>query len=100
TGFEAGAVKPSVLAGGLMHSRFILALAFAHLVPAGALAADCTMAQLAISPYSVIDPCTARLKQQGLTKTEKSQAHFVRGRGYHRTKRLDLAEGDYRKAFD
>jgi len=83
-----------------MHSRFILALAFAHLVPAGALAADCTMAQLAISAYSVIDPCTARLKQQGLTKTEKSQAHFVRGRGYHRTKRFDLAEGDYRKAFD
>jgi tetratricopeptide (TPR) repeat protein len=75
-------------------------LAFAYLVPAGALAADCTMAQLAISPYSVIDPCTARLQQQGLTKTDKSLAHFVRGRGYHRTKRLDLAEGDYRKAFD
>ena len=51
----------------MRHSRFILVFAFAVLAPAGGLAADCTMAQLAISPYSVIDPCTRRLEQPGLT---------------------------------
>ena len=82
-----------------MHSKFILAFAFAVFAPAGAFAADCTMVQLGISPFSVIDPCTARLKQPGLTDSEKSLAHFVRGRGYHRSKRLDQAHTDFRAAF-
>jgi tetratricopeptide (TPR) repeat protein len=83
-----------------MHSRFILACAFAVLMPTCGLAADCTMEQLSISPYSVIDPCTRRLERPGLTNNEKSLTHFVRGRGYHRTMRLDEAHRDYRAAFD
>lgn len=82
-----------------MHSRFILAFAFAVLAPVGVLAADCTMAQLAISPYSVIDPCSELLKRPGLTDGEKSLGYFVRGRGYHRSHRLDEAHRDYRAAF-
>ena len=82
-----------------MHSRFILALALVAFAPAAGFAADCTMEQLGISPFSVIDPCTARLKQRGLTDSEKSLAYFVRGRGYHRTKRLKQAHKDFREAF-
>lgn len=83
----------------MLRCKFILAFAAAVLSPACGLAADCTMAQLAISPYSVIDPCTRQLERPGLTDSEKSLAYFVRGRGYHRTQRLDLAERDYRAAF-
>jgi tetratricopeptide (TPR) repeat protein len=68
-------------------------------VASAAIAEDCTMAQLQISPFSVIEPCTARLAPRALSDRDRSQAHFVRGRGYHRTKRLAQAHDDYAEAF-
>src|ERR1700736_714785 len=78
--------------------RISVLLALAAL-PTSAFAADCTMAQLQISPFSVIEPCTQQLQAQGLGDLEKSEFYFVRGRGYHRTKRLDQAQTDYAAAF-
>lgn len=69
-------------------------------MPASALATQCTTAQLAISPFSVIEPCTHRLELAALDARDKSLAHFVRGHGFHRTQRLDEAARDYRKAFE
>src|SRR5688572_15476794 len=69
-------------------------------MPAPALAAECTMAQLGISPFSVIEPCSKRLALPDLAGRDRSLTHFVRGRGYHRTQRLDDAARDYGKAFE
>jgi tetratricopeptide (TPR) repeat protein len=69
-------------------------------MPASALANQCTMAQLAISPFLVIEPCTRRLELPDLGARDKSFAHLMRGRGYHRTQRLDEAARDYRQAFE
>jgi predicted Zn-dependent protease len=80
--------------------RFAGLLSLIVAMPASALAAECTMAQLGISPSSVIEPCSKRLDLPDLNARDKSLAHFVRGRGYHRTQRLDDAARDYRKAFD
>jgi tetratricopeptide (TPR) repeat protein len=78
---------------------FGLLLAGATLSPLShAFSADCTMGQLQVSPFSVIEPCT-RVLQQSTSDSEKSQAHFVRARGYHRTKRLAEAHADYDDAF-
>jgi tetratricopeptide (TPR) repeat protein len=80
-----------------MRRIFILLVLVA--LPKFAFAADCTMAQLQISPFTVIEPCTKQLQVQGLGDLEKSAYYFVRGRGYHRTKRLDEAHDDYAAAF-
>jgi tetratricopeptide (TPR) repeat protein len=69
-------------------------------MPASALAAECTMVQLGISPFSVIEPCSKRLALPDLAGRDRSLAHFVRGRGYHRTQRLDDAARDYGRAFE
>jgi len=61
--------------------------------------ADCSMAQLVASAGSVIAPCTERLTNSNLTDAERSQALFVRGRGFHRTRDLERAAQDYRAAF-
>jgi tetratricopeptide (TPR) repeat protein len=80
--------------------RCIIVLLVLAALPTSAFAADCTMAQLQISPFSVIEPCTEKLQAaQGLGDLEKSAFYFVRGRGYHRTKRLDEARTDYAAAF-
>lgn len=78
--------------------RILVLLALAVL-PTPAAAADCTMAQLQVSSFSVIEPCTKDLEVRTLSDVERSQLHFVRGRGYHRTKQLDEAREDYRAAF-
>src|SRR5258706_4140593 len=66
---------------------------------ASASAVECTMGQLAIEPASVITPCGALLAAPNLSDRDRAQAYFVRGRGYHRTQRLDEADGDYYAAF-
>ena len=77
---------------------FSLLLAGAALSLSPAFAADCTMEQLQVSPFSVIEPCTNYLLRS-VSDSEKSQAHFVRARGYHRTKRFAEAHADYDEAF-
>jgi tetratricopeptide (TPR) repeat protein len=57
------------------------------------------MAQMEIAADSVIAPCTALLGGEGLTLEQRAAALFVRGRGYHRTKRLKQAADDYDAAL-
>src|SRR5258708_24696081 len=79
--------------------RRLIVLLVLAVWPTPAFAADCTMAQLQISPFTVIEPCTQQLQAQGLGDLEKAELYFVRGRGYHRSKRLDEAKTDYAAAF-
>lgn len=62
-------------------------------------AAECTMGQVAIDSASVITPCGELLATQNLSDRDRAQAHFVRGRGYHRTQRFNAAAEDYGAAF-
>jgi tetratricopeptide (TPR) repeat protein len=64
-----------------------------------ALAAECTMGQVTIDSASVITPCSERLAVPNLSDRDRAQAYFIRGRGYHRTQRLNEAGEDYRAAF-
>ena len=74
--------------------------------PHGSLA-RCRQHQLPNAPWvrlrsnsaSVITPCGERLAAHNLSDRDRAQAHFVRGRGYHRTQRLNEAAEDYRAAF-
>jgi tetratricopeptide (TPR) repeat protein len=56
------------------------------------------MAQQLVSPDSVIEPCTKLLDERLLKKEQRATAFLVRGRGFHRTKRLADAAADYRAA--
>jgi tetratricopeptide (TPR) repeat protein len=77
----------------------LAALTLAAAVPSLAGASECTMAQLYPDAAAVIAPCSLRLEQSNLTAEQRAQARFVRGRGYHRTRRLDQAAADYQAAF-
>jgi tetratricopeptide (TPR) repeat protein len=57
------------------------------------------MGQVAIDSASVITPCGELLAAHNLSDRDRAQAYFVRGRGYHRTQRLNEAAEDYRAAF-
>ncbi|WP_456631094.1 tetratricopeptide repeat protein [Bradyrhizobium sp. URHC0002] len=57
------------------------------------------MGQVAIDSASVITPCGELLAANNLSDRDRAQAYFVRGRGYHRTQRLNEAAEDYRAAF-
>lgn len=82
-----------------MHRRNALVVAWVLGAMSSASAAECTMGQVAIDSASVITPCSERLATRNLSDRDRAQAHFVRGRGYHRTQRLNEAAEDYRAAF-
>ena len=82
-----------------MHCRNALVAAWVLGAMSSASAAECTMGQVAIDSASVITPCGERLAAHNLSDRDRAQAHFVRGRGYHRTQRLNEAGEDYRAAF-
>jgi tetratricopeptide (TPR) repeat protein len=82
-----------------MHCRNALVAAWVLGAMSSASAAECTMSQVAIDSASVITPCGERLAAHNLSDRDRAQAHFVRGRGYHRTQRLNEAAEDYRAAF-
>jgi tetratricopeptide (TPR) repeat protein len=82
-----------------MHCRNALVAAWVLGAMSSASAAECTMDQVAIDSASVITPCGERLAAHNLSDRDRAQAHFVRGRGYHRTQRLNEAAEDYRAAF-
>jgi tetratricopeptide (TPR) repeat protein len=82
-----------------VHCRNALVAAWVLGAMSSASAAECTMGQVAIDSASVITPCGERLAAHNLSDRDRAQAHFVRGRGYHRTQRLNEAAEDYRAAF-
>ncbi|MCK9917127.1 tetratricopeptide repeat protein [Microbacteriaceae bacterium K1510] len=50
------------------------------------------------SPDSVIEPCTDFFNDSALTDAQRAEALLVRGRAFHRTKRLEQAAADYQAA--
>lgn len=50
------------------------------------------------SPESVIESCTDLLNDRTLTDAQRTEALLVRGRAFHRTKRLEQAAADYQAA--
>ncbi|HVZ51559.1 MAG TPA: tetratricopeptide repeat protein [Pseudolabrys sp.] len=59
----------------------------------------CTLDRTELQPEAAIAPCTTLLESATLSDHERASALFVRGRAYHRTKRLDLALRDYDSAL-
>ena len=82
-----------------MHCRNALVVAWVLGAMSSASAVECTMGQVAIDSASVITPCGELLAAHHLSDRDRAQAYFVRGRGYHRTQRLNEAAEDYRAAF-
>jgi tetratricopeptide (TPR) repeat protein len=82
-----------------MHCRNALVVAWILGAMSSASAVECTMGQVSIDSASVITPCSELLAAHNLSDRDRAQAHFVRGRGYHRTQRLNEAGEDYRAAF-
>src|SRR3954451_13339331 len=82
-----------------MHCRNALVVAWILGAMSLASAVECTMGQVSIDSASVITPCSELLAADNLSDREREQAHFVRGRGYHRTQRLNEAGEHYRAAF-
>jgi tetratricopeptide (TPR) repeat protein len=81
---------------GVLAAAIVLSLAAAH---AADNAPTCSQDTVELDPASVIAPCTALLQRPNLTAVERSHALFIRGQGYHRTKRLELAQSDYDAAL-
>lgn len=82
-----------------MRCRNALVVAWVLSAMSSASAVECTMGQVGIDPASVIMPCGELLATYNLSDRDRAQALFVRGRGYHRTQRLNMADEDYRAAF-
>ena len=61
--------------------------------------ATCSQDSVETDPASVIAPCTILLAQPGLSDAQRSDALFIRGQGYHRSKTLDHAGKDYDAAL-
>jgi tetratricopeptide (TPR) repeat protein len=61
--------------------------------------ATCSQDSVETDPASVIAPCTILLAQRGLSDAQRSDALFIRGQGYHRSKNLDHAGKDYDAAL-
>jgi tetratricopeptide (TPR) repeat protein len=78
-----------------------MAGAAAQPVATGSGVADaCTFARMEAAPLTVIEPCTALLRQSGLAPERRSEALFVRARAHHRNGSLDLAAEDYDAAIE
>lgn len=84
-------------------SRLFLIAGMVGVGPATAFAAEeaagCTLAQVEVSPDSVIEPCSKIIAEKTTSPTDRGYALFIRGMGYHNTKRLDLARQDYDDAI-
>ncbi len=84
----------SILAAGLL-----LALSASGVCDAADNSAACTQDAVEVDWAAVIAPCTMLLQKSDLSNTARSQALFIRGQGYHRTKQLWLAQQDYDAAL-
>ena len=59
----------------------------------------CSMDRMEVAPRAVIEPCSTLLQHPDLSAEQRGLALFVRGRGYHRSGRIDLAQQDYDEAI-
>lgn len=57
--------------------------------------AVCSLPVVEISPDAVIEPCSKVIAEKTTSPADRGYALFVRGKGYHSTKRFDLARQDY-----
>jgi tetratricopeptide (TPR) repeat protein len=80
---------------GMAMPRFFAVVVALAAVSSTASASECTMAQMLKSADSVIEPCTQLLANKKLSDAQRADALLIRGRGYHRTKRVELAAQDY-----
>jgi tetratricopeptide (TPR) repeat protein len=90
---RTGAVG-SILAAGLL-----LALSASAVCDAADNSAACTQDAVEVDWAAVIAPCTMLLQKSDLSNAARSEALFIRGQGYHRTKQLWLAQKDYDAAL-
>jgi tetratricopeptide (TPR) repeat protein len=61
--------------------------------------AQCTQSQVEVAPDGVIDPCSRIVADETKSAAERGHALFIRGMGYHNTKRFALAGQDYDAAI-
>ena len=84
-------------------SRLFLIAGMVGVGPATAFAAEeaagCTLAQMEISPDTVIEPCSKVIAERTTSSADRGYALYIRGRAYLRTKRDDLARQDYDAAI-
>jgi tetratricopeptide (TPR) repeat protein len=59
----------------------------------------CTLAQVDRDPLSVIEPCSLVIESTAADASRRGFALYIRGKGYHNTKRFDLARQDYDAAI-
>jgi tetratricopeptide (TPR) repeat protein len=76
----------------------VTALSGAALEPAAA-ADGCSLAQVEVSPETVIEPCSKIVADTTASPADRGHALFIRGTGYLSTKRFDLAGQDYDAAI-
>ena len=85
---------------GRLRPVMILVLAALPSAHAGATSvAQCTLDQVHRDPQSVIEPCSATIGNGAASAKDRGFALFIRGMGYHNTKRFDLAREDYDAAI-
>jgi len=63
-------------------------------------AGECTLPQVQVAPESVIDPCSEVIADQTKPPADRGYSLFIRGMGYHNTKRFALAGQDYDAAIE
>lgn len=59
----------------------------------------CSLAQVETSPDTAIEPCSKIIVEETTSAADRGYALFIRGMGYHNTKRFDLARQDYDAAI-
>jgi tetratricopeptide (TPR) repeat protein len=76
-----------------------LARTGAAVADAPAEAASCSLSLVEIAPGQVIAPCSKIIEDASTSPADRGRALFIRGKGYHNTKRFDLAGRDYDAAI-
>lgn len=84
---------------GTILAGLLLALSASAACDAADKSAACTQDAVEVDAAAVIAPCTMLLQKSDLSNTGRSQALFIRGQGYHRTKQIWLARRDYDAAL-
>ena len=86
---------------GILSVAVVTTLSSAGLAPAIAAGGldGCSLAQVEVSPETVIAPCSKIIADTTTAPADRGHALFIRGRGYHFTKRFDVAGQDYDAAI-
>jgi len=86
--------------GRLCHVMILMLAALPFANARASTGAQCTLAQVDRDPQSVIEPCSATISDGAASSKDRGFALFIRGKGYHNTKRFDLAREDYDVAIE